>query len=145
MKIGAPFGVRFRPRAFSLVEIMTVIAIVSILLVIAIPGWIRSRSVSQARVCQQNLRLIDEAKEMLALSEGLDAGAIVTWDDLYNPTDRALSYLDRGIPVCPSGGTYALHPISSYPECSLGGEVLLDGSEALQHRIAALEAGGVGS
>lgn len=134
-----------RPSAFTLVEVMIVVAIIGILLVIAVPGWIRYRTISQARACQQNLRIIDNAKEMVALADGLDDGATVTWNDLYTPGDRTKSYLDHGIPFCPGGGTYTLNPIGTLPECSVGKVDILDGTATLQHRFVGSTTGGTGS
>lgn len=132
-------------RAFSLVEIMIVVAILGILLAIAVPGFLRHRAVSQARACQENLRMIDEAKETYALEASLEGGAPVTWEELHDASNRERSYLDRGMPFCPSGGEYTLNPISAFPTCSLGAEDILDGSDALQHRIVGVSSGGEGS
>jgi prepilin-type N-terminal cleavage/methylation domain-containing protein len=128
--------------AFTLIEIMIVVGIIGVLIAIAVPGWIRQRSISQARVCQQNLRSIDEAKEMCALAESYESGHVLVWDDIYTPNNIQHSFL-KNRPVCPTGGSYILHPVGTFPECSLGGTLLLDGSDAAQHRIA--EAQGSGS
>lgn len=132
---------RVSATGFTLIEIMIIVGIIGILIAIAVPSWVRARTLSQARVCQQNLKAIDEAKEMYALEEHLNAGAPVTWDDLWHPSDREQSYLHR-FPVCPVQGEYAIHPISELPECSLGSEVFLDGNPLAQHRILHLDEGG---
>ncbi len=120
---------------FTLIEIMIVVAIIGILLAVALPGWMRYRYISQARVCQENLRILDEAKEQLALVEGLNGGTLVSWDQLYVAGDRTKCYLDRGIPVCPADGEYILNPISTLPECSVGRLDLMGGEESAQHRL----------
>lgn len=132
-----PRSYRVRPAgvlAFTLIEIMIVVGILGVILAIAVPGWIRQRSISQARVCQQNLRSIDEAKEMCALAESYESGHVLVWDDIYTPTDMQHSFL-KNRPVCPTGGSYILHVVGTFPECSLGAVSLMDGSDAVQHRI----------
>ena len=128
---------------FTLIEVMFVVGIIGILLVIAVPGWIRQRTISQARACQQNLRTIDQGKEMYCYSAGLSTGMTVTWDDLLRPGEREKAFI-RSSPICPAGGTYSLNLIGYFPECSLGAVTLLDGSEAAQHKITGIS-GGSGS
>ena len=136
MKLQGGQSRRRGSAGFTLIEIMIVVAIIGILLAIAVPGWMRYRYVSQARVCQENLRIIDEAKEQLALVEGLSGGTVVEWDQLYVAGDRGKCYLDHGIPACPASGDYILNPISTLPECSVGRLDLMGGADSAQHRLA---------
>ncbi len=55
---------------FTLIEVMTVVAIIGLLAAIAIPNIIRARSTSQMNVCINNLRQIDAAKQQWALQNG---------------------------------------------------------------------------
>ncbi len=125
-------------RGFTLIEVMIVVAILGILLAIAVPGWLRQRTISQARVCQENLRQIDGAKELLAISTGLANGDTLTWDDLFVEGNPQRSYLEHGVPNCPAGGNYSLNPIGERPGCTIGEIDLLGGSEAAQHRLPPL-------
>ena len=50
-----------RQSAFTLVEIMIVVAIIGLLAAIAIPNFVKARSTAQANVCINNLRQIDGA------------------------------------------------------------------------------------
>jgi hypothetical protein len=68
--------------------------------------------------CAIRLRRIAIAKEHAALDLGLKDGAEV-------PPDALLRYLPGGkLPVCPSGGSYAVNPAGVNPECSAPGHSL---------------------
>lgn len=96
---------------FTLVEIMVVIGIVAGLAVVAIPNYIRVRRIAHQNACIHNLKTVDEAKDMWALMEGRIASAVPTWGDLIT------EYVKK-TPVCPSGGTYTINPIDTYPQCT---------------------------
>jgi len=83
---------------------------------VAIPNFVRARSVSQENACINNLRQLDAAKNEWALEKGQPAGAVPTKQDL-------LPYLRRW-PACPQGGTYTLGPVGDAPTCSIPGHKL---------------------
>jgi prepilin-type N-terminal cleavage/methylation domain-containing protein len=58
-----------RPEGFTLVEIMTVVAIIGMLMLIAIPRFMRARSDSQNNCFIQNLRIACDAFTMYAVQE----------------------------------------------------------------------------
>ena len=62
------------PRGFTLVEIMTVMAIIALLAAIAIPGFLRARKRTQAAIVLDNLRLIDGAKDQYAVEYSKTTG-----------------------------------------------------------------------
>jgi hypothetical protein len=66
--------------------------------------------------CINNLRLMDHAKEVLAIKNGLVSGAQVTLVEISPYIDGGSNRLK-----CPSGGTYKLNPIDKAPECSVPG------------------------
>ena len=105
--------------AFTLVEIMIVVAIIGLLAAIAIPNFVKARAVSQANGCINNLRQIDSAANQFALEKGKRSG-----DAINFPTDLT-PYIKLNaagsIPPCPVGGDYYQDNIvGSIPTCSIG-------------------------
>ena len=101
-------------KGFTLIETMIVILIISILIGIAIPSFINSRSKAKARACAANLREINQAKEQLAMAKSLPEGFAVNADDLQG-------YLrDQAFPACPTGGLYTIGAVGESPTCSIG-------------------------
>ena len=101
-----------RKSAFTLVEIMIVVAIIGLLAAIAIPNFIKAREASQKNSCIANLKQIEGAKQTWALETKQLATASPTPDDLYGPT----VYI-RDTPVCPGPGTYTIGTVSVKPTC----------------------------
>jgi prepilin-type N-terminal cleavage/methylation domain-containing protein len=69
-------------QAFTLVEIMIVVAIIALLASIAVPGFLRARKRSQASRIINDLRLIDGALDMYAIENNKSSGnpvKIVDW------------------------------------------------------------------
>jgi prepilin-type N-terminal cleavage/methylation domain-containing protein len=56
--------------AFTLVEIMIVVAIIGLLAVIAVPGFIKSRQLAQGRALLNEARQVDAAIDHWALENG---------------------------------------------------------------------------
>ena len=59
---------------FTLVEIMIVVSIIALLAAIAVPNALRARKRSQAASIVQTLRMIDSAKDQLAVDSHLSKG-----------------------------------------------------------------------
>jgi prepilin-type N-terminal cleavage/methylation domain-containing protein len=68
-------------EAFTLVEIMIVVAIISLLAAIAVPGFLRARKRSQATRILNDLRLIDAAVDQYAIETNKVSGATVNTAD----------------------------------------------------------------
>jgi len=104
--------------AFTLVEIMMVVLILSMLLAIVVPYYVKQRATAQANACINNLFKIDNAACEFALETGKKNG-----DPINYPTDlKPYLKLNQGseIPPCPAGGTYTLNLVGTNPFCSLG-------------------------
>jgi prepilin-type N-terminal cleavage/methylation domain-containing protein len=104
--------------AFTLVELMIVVAMIGLLAAIAVPGFVRARTQSQTNACINNLRQIDDAAQQWALDNRQAANATVAFTDIQ-------SYLKGGI-VCPSAGpattfadSYTLTTVSNKPACNV--------------------------
>jgi len=96
---------------------MMVILIMSIILAIAVPAWMRQREHARARGCQENLTKIDGAKEVYAMELNLSNGSVI---DLTALVGAGNGYLKRA-PECPAGGEYLVEPIGTDPSCSYYG------------------------
>jgi hypothetical protein len=88
---------------------------------IAIPNFVRARTVSQDNACINNLRLIQAAKQRWALDKHKQ--------DTDTPTQQDLApYVGRGpngqFPACPEGGTYIIGTVGEKPRCSIPGHEL---------------------
>jgi prepilin-type N-terminal cleavage/methylation domain-containing protein len=105
--------------AFTLVEIMIVVAIIGLLAAIAIPNFIKARATAQQNACINNLRQIDAAINEWALETGQSNG------DSVGAVSTVSAYIkvnsNGSVPGCPANGTYSVGNVGDNPQvkCSL--------------------------
>jgi prepilin-type N-terminal cleavage/methylation domain-containing protein len=96
-----------RTSAFTLVEIMIVVAIIGLLAAMAIPAFVKARVVSQQNACINNLRIVDGGKDQCAMVYHMTDGNTVS-------TVSVNEYIKgTTTPLCPSAGSYAYGNIGS--------------------------------
>ncbi|HWC59270.1 MAG TPA: prepilin-type N-terminal cleavage/methylation domain-containing protein [Verrucomicrobiae bacterium] len=110
-----------RKAAFTLVEIMIVVAIIGLLAGIAIPNFIKARETARKNACINNLRLIDSAIQQWALESNKNGTDNVVLDSLspyLNRSGGQINGTGTGAVKCPSGGTYSVSTVDTKPTCS---------------------------
>lgn len=107
------------PSAFTLIEIMLVVSLISVFLAISVCNVMRARNASQAITCINNLRQIESACQQLAIEKNLGNGATINFPQDVLPFIKAAS--NGSIPGCPAGGSYSLLPVGEpiQAQCSL--------------------------
>jgi len=113
-----------RSAAFTLVEIMIVVAIIGLLAAMAIANFMNARSTSQANACINNMHQIDGAVTEWALEKGKKTG-----DPGPNLITDLTPYIklnsSGSLPSCPAGGIYIMGTVGAIPQitCSLSSSV----------------------
>ena len=85
------------PAAFTLIEIMIVVAIIALLASIALPNFLRARKRAQATRMLDDLRLIDSSLDLYAAENSKAGGDPASWEDLR-------PYLKKNTVLYNSGG-----------------------------------------
>ena len=105
-----------RKYGFTLVEIMIVVAIIGLLAAIAIPNFVKARTLSQRNACIANMKQIDGAKATWALENKKTSADVPADADLFG----ADKYIAKK-PECPAGGNYTLAAVDTAPSCDKNG------------------------
>ncbi|MBX3112642.1 MAG: prepilin-type N-terminal cleavage/methylation domain-containing protein [Fimbriimonadaceae bacterium] len=96
---------------FTLVEIMIVVLVISIMLAIAVPSWLKVRETSNQTACDDNRRVINQAKQMWIQDQGKVATDTATAADLA-------PYM-KSFPKCPENGIYTIGNGNAEVHCSI--------------------------
>jgi prepilin-type N-terminal cleavage/methylation domain-containing protein len=96
-------------RGFTLVEIMIVVAIISLLAMLAVPSFLRSRKRSQATQIVEELRIIDSATDQYAIETNRFSGfGPMLWADVQG-------YMKKGTRLYTSNCTDILGNVYTIP------------------------------
>jgi hypothetical protein len=90
------------------------VCLVVVVLVIAVPNFIRARNTSARNSCVNNLRQIDGAKQQWYLENQKSS------NDIPTHAEVALYLKNNTFPVCPAGGKYIVGRVDEEPKCSAG-------------------------
>jgi prepilin-type N-terminal cleavage/methylation domain-containing protein len=107
---------RTNKGAFTLVEIMIVVAIIALLASIAVPGFLRARKRAQASRILNDLRLIDGAVDQYAIETNKPTGATVNVTDWTNYLKKNSTLWTTGKDML--GNTYGAQAVDSLPKVS---------------------------
>ena len=108
-----------RFKGFTILEIMIVIAIIGLIVSIALPNFLRTRTNARIQICIENLSQIESAKQMWGLEHGKADGDVPVESDLVGTAN----YLKK-MPDCPAGGTYSFQGIGVSATCNMTGHSL---------------------
>lgn len=100
--------------AFTLIEIMVVVAIIGLLASIAIPNIRNSIYKAQKQACAVNRKNIDGAKLQWSVEHHEPPTATPTDADLFGED----TYIEHK-PDCPAGGAYSLNTLREKCTCSV--------------------------
>jgi prepilin-type N-terminal cleavage/methylation domain-containing protein len=100
--------------AFTLVEIMIVVAIIALLAAIAVPGFLRARKRSQASRVINDLRLVDSAVDQYAIETNKSSGQTVNTVDWTNYLKAGTNLFLTGKDIL--GNAYGPQKVDSIPK-----------------------------
>lgn len=93
-----------------------ILAVVGLLAAIAIPSFVRAREMSQQNACVNNMRIIEAAKDQVALELGYKDGQTLTDEQISKYIPGGFSHV-----TCPANGQYSVNVVGEEAECSVHG------------------------
>ena len=99
--------------AFTLLEIMIVVAIIGILAAMVIPNIRSAIETARQKTCAVNRKNIDGVKVQWAVENKLPLTAVPTEADLFGKS----AYIEHK-PDCPAGGAYSLNAVEAKCTCN---------------------------
>ena len=102
----------FKMSISAPMAVALVVVAAAVVLYVLSPSMV-TRGPPASTICINNLRQLDGAKQVWALTHHKSTNDIPTMEDLQPWLKRQL--------VCPKGGTYTLGRVYDPPTCSLGG------------------------
>ncbi len=109
-------------HAFTLIEIVLVVALVGLLALIAIPNVLKARTRSQTSMCISNLRQIHDAKQQWALELHRPADAEPLKSDIAPYLGRKGNIDAISCPAERTGlfdNSYNINQVTNPPSCKL--------------------------
>jgi prepilin-type N-terminal cleavage/methylation domain-containing protein len=101
--------------AFTITELMIVVAIIGLLAVIAVPYYVRAREASQLNACVNNLRQIAGAMDQWAIDNRKSTGDAPGATDLDPYLKRTLAQISASEPT---GAGYTVTTVGADPACN---------------------------
>ena len=71
-----------KKRAFTLVEVLVVVAILGLLAAVGIPSFLNSQQSANNNMKEMNISTVNAAKEQWAIINNKSPGAAVTWENI---------------------------------------------------------------
>ena len=117
-------GISLAGFVLGYIQIGLMILTAPIFAAAAIPALIKARDVTQTTICRNNLRLIEDAKDHIALEKNYGADDLISEEEISEylktlpseKTKKSFSNL-----ICRKGGLYKINAVSQPPECSVHG------------------------
>jgi type II secretory pathway pseudopilin PulG len=103
-----------KTRAFTILELMTVVCVLGALTGVAVPAFAGARHRAQESACAKNQAIFDQAKQLWMLDHGKTFDQPVLFKDLLP------EYIEEP-PICPAGGDYSLNGLDTETSCSIHG------------------------
>jgi type IV pilus assembly protein PilA len=100
-------------KAFTLVEILIVVAIIGLLAAIGIPSFLNARQNSETTMKEVNVAAVNAAKEQWAIMDNKPTGTTVVWTNIAAYIGGTITN-QAGLTVgSGSGSTITLNPVGT--------------------------------